>query len=94
MKTLSVEHKGFLDSPIFSSEILKTIGSLKLNKALGRDGLPTEFYIKKIADLLVDPLSQLFNDILTGGLVPDSWNLTKIVVISKLTILRTLKPFA
>lgn len=82
LKKLSDEHKKSPDSPITSSEVLATIWSLEINKAPKWDGVPLEFY-KKFGDLLADPLSKVFSSILSNGIVPESWNYTKIVVTPK-----------
>lgn len=79
---LSTLHRDSLDAPITSSEVLATIQNLKSGKVLGRDGLPSEFY-KCFKHLLVEPLTGLCNNLLSGGKTPSSSAESCIIVIPK-----------
>lgn len=79
---LSQEHKDLLDAPISQIEVSNTIKHLKLNKAPGKDGLPSEFY-KCFQHLLLPKLTNLCNDLLLTGNIPKSWLEAHIIVISK-----------
>lgn len=63
-------------------EVLNTIHSLKNNKAPGDDGFGAEFY-KAFPSLVVQPLTNVFNAILTSSTFPPSWNAAVITVIPK-----------
>lgn len=80
-KRLSEEQAVVLDAQVSPKEVTDIILSLK-NKAPGEDGFPVEFY-KRYAESLAGPLANLFNDILTSGSFPPSWNTAIITVIPK-----------
>lgn len=81
-KRLLPEHVYQQDSPITPKEIASVIKKLKNNKAPGPDGYGAKFY-KVYIDLLLKPLTDLLNDILTGEELPPSWASANIVVIPK-----------
>lgn len=68
-KGLSLEHVQQLESLITPLEVAQIIKSMKSNKAPGTDGYGADFY-KVYADLLAEPLSAQFNDILTREQLP------------------------
>lgn len=69
--SLSVDQKTSLQAPISKKEVLDAIKVLQSGKALGPDGLSSEFY-KEFHDLLIDPLLDMFNDSLKKGILPQS----------------------
>lgn len=71
-----------LEDPVTPEEVSGVIKSLKNSKSPGTDGLGAEFY-KAFSHHLVNTLSQTFNEILTTGLFPPSWNMANIAVIPK-----------
>lgn len=81
-KKLSLDHVHQLDAPITPEEVAITIKKLKNNKAPGPDGYGGEFY-KVYKDLLIQPLAELFNNILAGEELPPSWSSASIVVLPK-----------
>lgn len=71
-----------LDEPVTSEETLAVIQSLKSNKSPGLDGFGAEFY-KAFAPKLASQLTLTFNEVLSCGAFPPSWNEASIVVIPK-----------
>lgn len=71
-----------LEDPVTPEEVAGVIKTLKNSKLPGTDGYGTEFY-KAFSHHLVDTLSQTFNEVLTTGSFPPSWNEATIVVLPK-----------
>lgn len=65
-KRLTEEHRIFLENPITAAELTSILKSQKNGKAIGRDGLPIEFY-KRFAEDIVPPLLATCNNILKTG---------------------------
>lgn len=55
---------------------------MKNHKSPGLDGFPMEFY-KAFADVLLDPLTQMFNQILVTCHLPPSWSQIIMTVMPK-----------
>lgn len=79
-KRLTEKDFQLLERPITLEEALIVIKTLKNNKSPGKDGFTAELY-KMYAQLLIVPLATTFNDILTFGCLPPSWNCATVVVI-------------
>lgn len=79
---LTEEHAQMLEDPVTPVEIQSVIKSLKTNKSLGPDGFGLEFY-KAYATNLIPQLTLTFNQVLTSGTLPPSWNDATIVVLPK-----------
>ena len=62
-----------LSLPILESEVRVALNELKPNKAVGLDGISNEI-LKASCNILCQPLTTLFNDILSQGVYPSSWN--------------------
>jgi hypothetical protein len=71
-----------LDAPILSKEVILAINKLKSGKASGPDGISTEFIIKA-KDILLSPLTCLFNAIFKSGMFPKEWSKGTIIPIFK-----------
>lgn len=80
--TISDEHRSFLDSPITEEELSQALSAMKTHKAVGRDGIPSEFY-KTFKHLLLRPLLDTCNNLLLTGTNPKTWNEAKIIVFPK-----------
>ena len=62
--------------------MLTSLMMLKIGKAPGRDGVPTNL-VKDAAKSIAKPLVMIFNASLEKGLVPNVWKLAKITPIFK-----------
>lgn len=71
-KKLTSAHRNFMEEPILPQEISEAIKRVKPNKAPGPDGFPIEYY-KKFSGVLIPALEKLFNAILRGAPMPDTW---------------------
>ena len=56
--------------PIVESDIIKIIDKFNPNKSAGHDNVGN-FIIKKVANEIVEPLTNIFNLSLSTGVVPD-----------------------
>ncbi|MGL5707139.1 MAG: endonuclease/exonuclease/phosphatase family protein, partial [Aeromonas sp.] len=67
----------------FSNDLVgKLLSTLKRNKSPGPDGIYSEI-IRPLADLLKDPVSELFRESLDTGIVPKDWRQATVVAIHK-----------
>ncbi|XP_060602677.1 uncharacterized protein LOC132755774 [Ruditapes philippinarum] len=62
-----------LDFPITSDEVLKACKTLNRNKSPGDDSIINEYLIET-CDLLIQPLTTLFNIIFESGQFPTTWS--------------------
>ena len=62
----------FLNADITIDDVKCSIKTLAYGKSAGNDGLNAEFY-KCTTEIFPPFLCRLFNNILTTGIVPDSW---------------------
>ena len=69
-------------SPIDEAELLSDMRKLKQGKAAGMDGVPPDL-IKQSCELIVRPLTHIFNSSFQNGVVPDQFKLAKTVPIYK-----------
>ena len=60
-----------IDENFTTSEILKAIGDLALQKSPGSDGLPPEFY-KQFKNIISEDLTELYNNLENQQELPDS----------------------
>lgn len=79
---LTEEHVEMLDEPVTPEEVQAVIKSQKTNKSPGLDGFRPEFY-KVYATKLISLLALTFNEVLTHGTFPLTWNDEAIVVLPK-----------
>lgn len=79
---LTDDHAEMLDEPVTPEGVQGVIKLLKTNKSPGLDGFRLEFY-KAIAPKLTSQLALTFNEVLTCGTFPPSWNEASIVVFPK-----------
>lgn len=82
LEKLTEEDKEFTNNEITIQEIKEAIKRLKTGKTPGNDGFTAEYY-KKFQEYLIDPLKNLFNSILQGADIPQSWREANIVLIPK-----------
>lgn len=68
--------------PLTERDVARVIGKLRPYKAPGPDGLPACVY-KQGVDLLTPYLLPLFHASLTRGIYPDSWRVSRTVVLRK-----------
>jgi hypothetical protein len=71
-----------LTDSISKEEILTTIQKLPNNKSPGLDGLTYEFY-KLMEEHIIPILEQIFNQVLTSGIMPSSWCKNLVILIPK-----------
>ena len=64
------------------SNVKECIKSLPNKKCEGFDRIPV-CVLKDTQDLLLNPLSVLFNNIYTTGVIPEQWKVSKIIPIFK-----------
>lgn len=76
----TIDHRNLLEQPFTAEELLRTIKNMKNQKALGLDGFPFEFY-KKYADLLLELLVQVCNQVIKSGHLALSWTQAVAMVI-------------
>lgn len=81
---LTEDHAKMLDNPVTPEEIQAIIKSLKTSKSPGLDGFGAEFH-KVYVPKLASQLALTFNEILSCGEFPPSWNEAAIVVLPKKT---------
>ena len=62
----------FLNADITIDDVKCSIKRLASGKSAGNDGLNAEYY-KCTTEIIAPFLCRLFNNILTTGIVPDSW---------------------
>lgn len=87
-ETIPIEREYFYFNRISESEVVIAMNSIQSN-ALGLDMLPIKF-LKSICPILIEPITHLFNSIITTSVFPDAWKKSKIVPIKKKTNLNTL----
>lgn len=71
-----------LETPITATEIEASVKSLPNGKSPGPDGF-TKAYYEKFLPLLIDPMSQYFNSLAKGTVIPPEALLAHITVILK-----------
>ena len=71
-----------LDGDITTNEVRTTLRKMKMNKAPGVDGVPTDVF-KKLGTWIAEPLAKLYNAIYKSGTFPESWSLSVIQPIYK-----------
>ena len=71
-----------LDYTITEKEVHNAIKSLKNNKSPGSDHIKNEM-IKSGKDLLLKPLTKIFNLILRSGIYPNEWSKGKLISVHK-----------
>jgi hypothetical protein len=69
-------------TPILESELLKEIHKLPSNKAPGYDGI-TPKILKYSSDLIIQPLTYIFNQSLVSAVVPDALKVAKVIPLFK-----------
>lgn len=73
LPTLSQKDKDNLDSPITEAEVRIAIKCMKTGKSPGVDGFPAENYQKYI-DILCQILTDVFQEALQYGMLPEGFN--------------------
>uniref|UniRef100_A0A803U0J0 Reverse transcriptase domain-containing protein n=1 Tax=Anolis carolinensis TaxID=28377 RepID=A0A803U0J0_ANOCA len=79
---LEERDKELLEQPIKRIEIEEVIKKLKVGKAPGLDGLGTEYY-KSFREVLTPKLLKMYNGIMEGDKIPESWRKSLIILIPK-----------
>ena len=69
-KRISSAHRDICDKPITEAETRLAISRSSNNKSPGPDCLPTEFY-KAFADMISGELTEVFNEAIDMGMLPD-----------------------
>jgi len=67
-------------NPVEPHEIQKIIGEFKSNKSPGADCIGPKL-LKEISNLIISPLTHIFNLSFASRLVPDSLKLTKVILV-------------
>ena len=75
-------NKTFSFGSCCTSEVLKLLEKLKVNKATGLDNLPSKF-LKLVANILAPSLTFMFNQSISTGIVPTEWKLARVTPIFK-----------
>ena len=65
-----------------TSEVLKLLEKLEVNKVTGLDNLPSKF-LKLAANILAPSLTFMFNQSISTGIVPTEWKLARVTPIFK-----------
>uniref|UniRef100_A0A8C5MGG2 Reverse transcriptase domain-containing protein n=1 Tax=Leptobrachium leishanense TaxID=445787 RepID=A0A8C5MGG2_9ANUR len=63
-------------------EVLQQLSKVKTNKSMGPDGIHPKL-LKELSDVIAKPLTDLFNQSLLTGVVPEDWKLANVVPIYK-----------
>ena len=71
-----------LDAPITETDVLTAISHCKCNKSQGPDGITYDCY-KDAADILLQPLTALFNYIFSHGTCPSAWLVSNLIALYK-----------
>uniref|UniRef100_A0A670HXR6 Reverse transcriptase domain-containing protein n=1 Tax=Podarcis muralis TaxID=64176 RepID=A0A670HXR6_PODMU len=79
---LTDDEKSHLNKPITTDEVKEAIKKMKPGKAPGPDGLSQKYY-KVLEEYVTPVLCDVFNNILQGGRIPDSWREAHITLIPK-----------
>lgn len=82
LPSLTEGQQEILNRPITRKEVLESIHSLQSGKAPGPDGYGPEYY-KKMSNMVVGPLTDMFLDSFRNGCLPPSLNLANISLILK-----------
>ncbi|XP_041463802.1 uncharacterized protein LOC121414811 [Lytechinus variegatus] len=69
-------------TPVVEKEVIDIVHNLKTNKAAGYDGLSNKL-IKEVIDVIVSPITHIFNLSIVHGIVPLSMKIAKVVPIYK-----------
>ena len=69
-------------NPVTEVEILNSIAAIKPKTSQGHDGISSKI-LKKIADLISQPLSHVFNKSLSAGIFPKNMKTAKVVPVFK-----------
>lgn len=77
---------------ITKNEVIWALNSMKEGKAGGTDGITLE-YLKAGGEIIINVLYSLFNECLREGRVPDSWLVSKLVLLKKKGNLKDLKNY-
>jgi len=56
---------------ISANDVIQSINKLKTNSSSGPDGLPPVLF-KRLKHCLSEPLAQIYNQLISVGMVPDS----------------------
>uniref|UniRef100_A0A803TV24 ribonuclease H n=1 Tax=Anolis carolinensis TaxID=28377 RepID=A0A803TV24_ANOCA len=81
-KIIDREDNRKLGTEISYQEIEQVIDTLKNRKSPGGDGYTAEFY-KEMKEIIIPELKILFNNIMKGGKIPDTWRESEIITVRK-----------
>uniref|UniRef100_A0A670IBL2 Reverse transcriptase domain-containing protein n=1 Tax=Podarcis muralis TaxID=64176 RepID=A0A670IBL2_PODMU len=82
VRKIPTDQKVQLNAPIEKEEVIEVIKELKRGKAPGPDGFTASYY-KEMKEVLVNPLTEVMNNILKGRDIPDTWKEAYITLIPK-----------
>ena len=71
-----------LMKPIVETEIIQIINKFKQNKSAGHDDI-VNIIIKKVAKEIALPLTIIFNELFSAGIVPENLKIAKVIPIYK-----------
>ena len=89
--TSSVSHRQFLSGcypqsiffdDVTAIEIIEISKSFQSNKAAGYDKIPMSI-IKRIIDIIAEPIAHIINLSITGGIVPDEMKIARVIPLFK-----------
>ena len=80
-ETNQEDRESFYFNRIDQTDVVYAMNSIKSN-ALGLDKIPMKF-LKAICPILIDPITHLFNSIVTTSVFPEAWKKSKIIPIKK-----------
>ena len=69
-------------APVVKEEVIDIVQNLKINKAAGYDGLSNKL-LKEVIDVIVSPITHVFNLSIVHGVVPLCMKIAKVVPIFK-----------
>lgn len=78
----SGKNSSFFCSPITSTEIIRLVNSMPINKAPGFDNISITV-VKSVIHILCIPLTHIYNLCIANGSYPEKWKIAKVVFIYK-----------
>ena len=73
---------GAITTTFTEEQVLKELSKLKVDKSMGPDGIHPRI-LKELRGVLAKPLTELFNQSLITGVIPEDWKIANVVPLHK-----------